>query len=152
MVHVAGEMQRLGFHTPLLIGGATTSKAHTAVKIEPEYGNGPVAYVPDASRAVNVAQRLASGDAQGEFVEGLKTEYARIRQRNALRQRNVELLSLAEARENKLSLDWPRFKPPQPAQLGVSARQLTIAELIPYIRLDPVLHDLGTGRQISQNS
>ena len=137
MVHVAGEMQRLGFHTPLLIGGATTSKAHTAVKIEPEYGNGPVAYVPDASRAVNVAQRLASGDAQGEFVEGLKTEYARIRQRNALRQRNVELLSLAEARENKLSLDWPRFKPPQPAQLGVSARRLVIAELIPYIDWTP---------------
>ncbi len=137
MVHVAGEMQRLGFRTPLLIGGATTSKAHTAVKIEPEYGNGPVAYVPDASRAVNVAQRLASGDAQGEFVEGLKTEYARIRQRNALRRRNVELLGLAAARENKLSLDWVRFKPPQPAQPGVSVRPLTIAELIPYIDWTP---------------
>ena len=137
MVHVAGEMQRLGFNTPLLIGGATTSKAHTAVKIEPEYCNGPVAYVPDASRAVNVAQTLASRGAQGEFVEGLKAEYAGIRQRNALRQRNLELLSLAQARENKLSLDWPRFEPPQPAQLGLSARRLEIAELIPYIDWTP---------------
>ena len=137
MVHVAGEMQRLGFRTPLLIGGATTSKAHTAVKIEPEYGNGPVAYVPDASRAVNVAQTLTSKGAQGEFVEGLKAEYAGIRQRNALRRRNLELLSLAQARENKLALDWSRFQPPQPAQLGVSARRLEIAELIPYIDWTP---------------
>ena len=137
MVHVAGEMQRLGFRTPLLIGGATTSKAHTAVKIEPQYGNAPVAYVPDASRAVNVAQKLASRGGQDEFVAGLRAEYVRIRQRNALRQRNLELLSLAAARENKLLLDWTGFKPPKPPQLGVSARTLAIAELIPYIDWTP---------------
>ena len=137
MVHVAGEMQRLGFRTPLLIGGATTSKAHTAVKIEPQYGNAPVAYVPDASRAVNVAQKLASRSGQDEFVEGLRAEYVRIRQRNALRQRNLELLSLAAARENKLLLDWTGFKPPKPPQLGVSARTLAIAELIPYMDWTP---------------
>ena len=137
MVHVAGEMQRLGFRTPLLIGGATTSKAHTAVKIEPQYGNGPVAYVPDASRAVNVAQKLASGEGQGEFVEDLKAEYVRIRQRNALRRQNLALLSLAAARENKLQLDWAGFKPPRPQQLGVRARTLAIAELIPYIDWTP---------------
>ena len=137
MVHVAGEMQRLGFRTPLLIGGATTSKAHTAVKIEPQYGNAPVAYVPDASRAVNVAQKLASRGGQDEFVEGLRAEYVRIRQRNALRQRNLELLSLAAARENKLLLDWTGFKPPKPQQLGVSARTLAIAELIPYMDWTP---------------
>ena len=137
MVHVAGEMQRLGFRTPLLIGGATTSKAHTAVKIEPQYGNGPVAYVPDASRAVNVAQKLASGEGQGEFVEDLKAEYVRIRQRNALRRQNLTLLSLAAARENKLQLDWAGFKPPRPQQLGVRARTLAIAELIPYIDWTP---------------
>ena len=137
MVHVAGEMQRLGFSTPLLIGGATTSKAHTAVKIEPQYGNAPVAYVPDASRAVNVAQKLASRGGQDEFVAGLRAEYVRIRQRNALRQRNLELLSLAAARENKLLLDWTGFKPPKPPQLGVSARTLAIAELIPYMDWTP---------------
>ena len=137
MVHVAGEMQRLGFRTPLLIGGATTSKAHTAVKIEPQYGNAPVAYVPDASRAVNVAQKLASRGGQDEFVAGLRAEYVRIRQRNALRQRNLELLSLAAARENKLLLDWTGFKPPKPQQLGVNARTLAIAELIPYMDWTP---------------
>ena len=137
MVHVAGEMQRLGFRTPLLIGGDTTSKAHTAVKIEPQYGNGPVAYVPDASRAVNVAQKLASGEGQGEFVEDLKAEYVLIRQRNALRRQNLALLSLAAARENKLQLDWAGFKPPRPQQLGVRARTLAIAELIPYIDWTP---------------
>ena len=137
MVHVSGEMQRLGFQTPLLIGGATTSKAHTAVKIEPQYGNGVVAYVPDASRAVQVAAQLASRGAQSELVAGLRCEYAAIRKRNALRQRKVELLSLEAARGNGLQLDWTGFTPPTPASLGVSSTGFSIEALVPYIDWTP---------------
>ncbi len=137
MTHVAGEMQRLGFRVPLLIGGATTSKAHTAVKIEPQYGNAPVAYVPDASRAVQVAAQLASRGAQSELAADLRGEYAAIRKRNVLRQRKVELLSLEAARGNKLQLDWTGFTPPTPTRLGVTATRFSIEELTPYIDWTP---------------
>ncbi|MDE0271705.1 MAG: cobalamin-dependent protein, partial [Gammaproteobacteria bacterium] len=137
MTHVAGEMQRLGFEMPLLIGGATTSKAHTAVKIEPQYGNSPVAYVPDASRAVQVAAQLASRGAQSELAADLRCEYAAIRKRNVLRQRKVELLSLDAARGNKLQLDWTGFTPPAPARTGVTATRFSIDELAPYIDWTP---------------
>ena len=137
MAHVAGEMQRLGLQVPLLIGGATTSKAHTAVKIEPQYGNAPVAYVPDASRAVPVAAQLASRGAQSELAAGLRSEYAAIRKRNVLRQRKVELLSLDAARSNKLQLDWAGFTPPAPARLGVTATRFSIDGLTPYIDWTP---------------
>ena len=137
MTHVAGEMQRLGFRVPLLIGGATTSKAHTAVKIEPQYGNAPVAYVPDASRAVQVAAQLASRGAQSELAADLRGEYAAIRKRNVLRQRKVELLSLEAARGNKLRLDWTGFTPPTPTRLGVTATRFSIEELTPYIDWTP---------------
>ncbi len=137
MVHVAGEMQRLGFRTPLLIGGATTSKAHTAVKIEPNYHNGPVAYVADASRAVNVAHKLTSPNARDDFTTGLKSDYSAIRQRNALRQRKVELLSLAAARENKLRLNWTNQAPPTPTEPGLRACDFEVSELAPYIDWTP---------------
>ena len=137
MTHVAGEMQRLGFTTPLLIGGATTSKAHTAVKIEPQYDNSATAYVPDASRAVQVAAQLASQGAQSELAAGLRSEYATIRERNVLRQRKVELLSLEAARANKLQLDWTGFRPPAPNRPGVSATRFSIEALTPYIDWTP---------------
>ena len=142
MVHVAGEMQRLGFNTPLLIGGATTSKAHTAVKIEPRYENAPVAYVPDASRAAAVAQKLSSqavrdGVAADPFVARLKADHAAIRRRHALRRNKVELLSLAAARENRLPLDWTGYQAPKPHRLGVQAHSFRIAELAPYIDWTP---------------
>ncbi len=137
MAHVSGEMQRLGFEIPLLIGGATTSKAHTAVKIEPQYGNSVVAYVPDASRAVQVAAQLASRGAQSELAAGLRREYTAIRKRNALRQRKVELLSLDAARGNKLQLDWTTFTPPTPVGLGVSVTGFSIEALVPYIDWTP---------------
>ena len=142
MVHVAAEMQRLGFRTPLLIGGATTSKAHTAVKIEPCYGNAPVAYVPDASRAVGVAHKLCSqavrdGLAADPFVARMRADHAAIRQRHALRQKRVELLSLAAARENRLTVDWSSYRPPRPRHPGVQAHSFQIAELTPYIDWTP---------------
>ena len=142
MVHVAAEMQRLGFRTPLLIGGATTSKAHTAVKIEPCYGNAPVAYVPDASRAVGVAHKLCSqavrdGLAADPFVARMRADYAAIRQRHALRQKRVELLSLAAARENRLAVDRSSYRPPRPGHPGVQAHSFQIAELTPYIDWTP---------------
>src|SRR5690606_10720746 len=85
MVHVAAEMERLGLDLPLLIGGATTSKAHTAVKIEPAYKRGQAIYVPDASRAVGVASRLISQVHRGQLIEEVKAEYIKVRERNANR-------------------------------------------------------------------
>ena len=137
MAHVAGEMQRLGLQTPLLIGGATTSKAHTAVKIAPRYPNGPTVYVPDASRAVAVAGRLVSTTAKDAYVREVREEYAAIRQRSAARANKVELLSLAAARANKLRLDWSGYRPPVPKRLGVAVLSLDLAALAPYIDWTP---------------
>ena len=114
MTHVAAEMQRLDFRLPLLIGGATTSKAHTAVKIEPEYSNGPTVYVSDASRAVSTVQRLVSDEGRTALELELHREYGAIRERAAARARRLELLGLDAARNNKLRLDWSGFEAPAP--------------------------------------
>ncbi|MDH3352653.1 MAG: methionine synthase, partial [Gammaproteobacteria bacterium] len=114
---VASEMQRLGFELPLLIGGATTSPAHTAVKIEPNY-DGPVIYVKDASRSVGVAQALIESGTRHELVEKTRTDNARRRERHAGKSRLAPQLSLADAQERRHRCDWQNYAPPAPEFTG----------------------------------
>ncbi|MBB3189110.1 methionine synthase [Halomonas cerina] len=118
MVQVAKEMQRQGFEVPLLIGGATTSKAHTAVKIEPGYAH-PVIYVTDASRAVGVAGKLLSPSQKPDYVAEIRAEYDKVRERNARRRPKAAEISYAEARRHKPALDWATYTPPRPAMTGL---------------------------------
>lgn len=118
MVHVAKEMKRQGFELPLLIGGATTSKAHTAVKIEPNYDS-PVVYVTDASRAVGVASRLLSSSQHDAYVSEIREEYERVRERNAKRRPKAADLTYQQARENKFAIDWTSYEPPAPTFTGL---------------------------------
>ncbi|SDL00146.1 methionine synthase (B12-dependent) [Modicisalibacter muralis] len=118
MVHVAKEMQRQGFELPLLIGGATTSKAHTAVKIEPQYEQ-PVIYVTDASRAVGVASRLLSPGLKQAYVDEIREEYTKVRERNAKRRPKAADLSYDEARERRFQPDWQGYTPPEPTFTGL---------------------------------
>lgn len=122
MAFVAAEMQRQGFTLPLLIGGATTSLAHTAVKIEPHYAH-PVVYVKDASRAVGVCTKLLSQDLRAAFVAEVKADYAATRERHLKRKSDTVRLSLADARANKFRIDWDHYTPPAPRQLGVQVLQ-----------------------------
>ncbi len=117
MVHVASEMQRQDFQVPLMIGGATTSKAHTAVKIDPNYSNDQVIYVPDASRSVSVASQLMS-DNKANYVSQLATEYTAVRERVANRKPRTRTLPYAEAVANGLQLDWDAYTPPRPGFTG----------------------------------
>ena len=115
MAFVAAEMQRQGFTLPLLIGGATTSLAHTAVKIEPNYEH-PVIYVKDASRAVGVCTRLLSKDLRDAFIAETRADYAATRARHQQRKSDTVRLSLAAARANKFRIDWANYTPPAPQQ------------------------------------
>jgi len=117
MVNVASEMQRLDFDLPLLIGGATTSPAHTAVKIEPNY-EGPVIYVKDASRSVGVAQALTEADTRAELVGKTREDNARRRERHAGKTRLAPQMSLSEARDNRFQADWSEYSPPTPRFIG----------------------------------
>ncbi|AHE99594.1 methionine synthase [Thioalkalivibrio paradoxus] len=117
MAHVAAEMQRQGFDTPLLIGGATTSRAHTAVKIEPNYGAGPVVWVKDASRAVGVAQSLISPELKGPYAEKTRAEYAQLRESLAGRKQRIHWLGLEQARANRPQIDWESYRPVRPRAL-----------------------------------
>lgn len=118
MVNISNEMERQGYEVPLLIGGATTSKAHTAVKIAPEYKRNQVVYVPDASRAVGVASRLLSKDQRDAYVLDIQNEYVKVRERVANR-RKTPLLAYEKAVEQKPKLDWDNYLPPKPNNLGV---------------------------------
>ena len=120
MAHVAREMQRQGFSLPLLIGGATTSLAHTAVKIEPNYEH-PVVHVKDASRAVGVCTQLLSRELRDAFAAEIRADYARTRERHLKHKTDTVRLSLAEARANKFPVDWAAYTPPAPKQPGVHA-------------------------------
>lgn len=117
MVHVASEMQRQEFELPLLIGGATTSPAHTAVKIEPNY-EGPVIYVKDASRSVGVAQALVQDDTKAALVQKVRQDNARRRERHASKSRLAPEVSLEQARRNRMPIDWQNYTPPQPEFTG----------------------------------
>ena len=118
MVHIARELQREGFDVPLLIGGATTSKAHTAVMIEQHYSNAPTVWVTDASRAVGVVQKLISSDNRAAYIDELKRDYDAVRERYASKKSAAERLSIVEARSNAFSIDWMNYQPPVPKQLG----------------------------------
>ncbi len=136
MVHVASEMQRTGLDLPLLIGGATTSKAHTAVRIEPAYDNGPVVYVPDASRSVAVATALASDTERTAFVQARRSEYAQVRARHAGRRDNARLMSFADACAAAPQL--APGNPVTPRALGVTEiNPFPLEELVPYIDWTP---------------
>ncbi|MGC1816501.1 MAG: dihydropteroate synthase, partial [Casimicrobiaceae bacterium] len=117
MAHVAGEMQREGFTLPLLIGGATTSRVHTAVKIAPHYSAGPTVYVPDASRAVGVVTSLLSAEHRDAFVAQVAEDYATVRTQHAAK-RGPKLVSLAGARANAFAADWAGYVPPVPTFIG----------------------------------
>ncbi|MBB3932948.1 5-methyltetrahydrofolate--homocysteine methyltransferase [Kaistia hirudinis] len=137
MCHVAAEMEREGFDVPLLIGGATTSKVHTAVKIHPNYARGQAVYVLDASRAVGVASSLLGRD-KGAYVAEVQADYVRIAEAHARGQEAKRRLSLADARADALKLDWSAYRPTQPSFLGTRLfADYPIAELVPYIDWTP---------------
>jgi 5-methyltetrahydrofolate--homocysteine methyltransferase len=136
MVHVAKEMQRLGITLPLMIGGATTSKAHTAVKIEPHYKNDAVIYVTDASRAVGVATSLLSKEIKPDYIAKIREDYEVVRVRTANRRARTEYLSYGQARASKVQLDWDSYQPPAPSFTGTRTLEnidlATIAEFIDW--------------------
>lgn len=136
MVYVAKEMQRLGMDLPLLIGGATTSKAHTAVKIEQNYDH-PVVYVPNASRAVGVCQQLISAELRPQLAAKLEKEYATVRDQHARKQPRSKPISLADARANKFTCDWSAVSITKPAELGVQEVSVDLATLVDYIDWTP---------------
>jgi 5-methyltetrahydrofolate--homocysteine methyltransferase len=137
MAHVAHEMAREGFTVPLLIGGATTSRVHTAVKIAPNYP-GPVIYVPDASRSVGVCTNLLSPELRDAYVVEVRTDYDRIRAQHAAKKGQAPLISLREARANCFPIDWTSYSPPQPKQPGRHEfRDYDLAELARYIDWSP---------------
>jgi 5-methyltetrahydrofolate--homocysteine methyltransferase len=139
MCHVAAEMERQGFELPLLIGGATTSRVHTAVKIHPNYRRGQAVYVNDASRAVGVASALLSREARGTYVADVRTEYVKIAAAHARAQDEKQRLSLSAARANALKLDWSgAYQPPRPSFFGLRVfNDYPLAELIDYIDWTP---------------
>ena len=118
MCFVAAEMERRGLDLPLLIGGATTSRVHTAVKIHPNYSRGQTVYVTDASRAVGVVSQLLSPDSKAGYVETVRGEYARVAEAHARNERDKQRLPLAKARANALKADWDGYQPPRPTFLG----------------------------------
>jgi len=137
MAHVAGELQRQGFSLPLLIGGATTSKAHTAVKIEPNYENDGTVYVPDASRGVAVVAQLLGGG-KADFLAKVGAEYAAVRKRVADRKPRGERLGYAEAVRRALPTPWDEYRPPRPGFLGArTLRDYPLEKLVDYIDWTP---------------
>ena len=137
MVHVAREMQRQNMQLPLLIGGATTSKLHTAVKIDPHYEH-PVVYVPDASRAVGVATKLLSDTQCKPYVDEVKTDYAQVREQRAQQKTTRQEVSLPAARRNALKLDWQDYQPVTPQWLGTRVfKDYPLEELVERIDWSP---------------
>ncbi|MBD9552716.1 methionine synthase [Pantoea sp. PNT01] len=136
MVNMAKEMERQGFTLPLLIGGATTSKAHTAVKIEQHY-SGPTVYVQNASRTVGVVSSLLSATLKDDFVARTRKEYETVRIQHARKKPRTPPVSLQTARDNATSIDWESYSPPVPHRLGVSQVEASIATLRHYIDWTP---------------
>ncbi|HET7633358.1 MAG TPA: methionine synthase, partial [Burkholderiales bacterium] len=137
MAHNAREMEREGYAIPLLIGGATTSRTHTAVKIAPNY-HGPVVWVPDASRSVSVCTKLLSDEHRDDFLAEVKAEYERIREQHAKKKGPGPLLKLDEARARGFKTDWKTYTPPKPSFLGVKVlKNYDLAEIAEYIDWAP---------------
>jgi 5-methyltetrahydrofolate--homocysteine methyltransferase len=141
MCHVAAEMEREGFDLPLLIGGATTSRVHTAVKISPNYRRSQAIYVPDASRAVGVVSGLMSPEERPKAIARVREEYTRMVESYARGQAEKSRTSLADARANRLKLDWADYTPPKPSFLGTRAfKSYDLAELARYLDWTPFFH------------
>ena len=151
MVHVAQEMEREGFRLPLLIGGATTSRAHTAVKIAPHYQASTV-HVLDASRAVGVVNSLLNAELKSAFDKKTREDYERLRREHSARTQRKNLLTLEEARANRTPIDWSNYVPPKPEFLGVrvyqsagsaqndTVRSFSLRTLAEYIDWSPFFH------------
>lgn len=140
MTHVATEMQHQQFTMPLLIGGATTSRAHTALKIEPHY-SGAVVHVVDASRAVNVVNKLLSETTKKEFIQETRDEYVKLRDRHQHKKSENEIVTLEQARANKLKVDWQTYTPPAPQFLGTkSFMRYPLSALCETIDWSPFFH------------
>jgi 5-methyltetrahydrofolate--homocysteine methyltransferase len=138
MCFIASELEREGFTLPLLIGGATTSRVHTAVKISPNYQQGQAVYVTDASRAVGVAQALVSKKTREEYIAQTRDEYERVADAHARAQVDKQRVSLSAARANALKIDWAAYEPTKPRFLGTRAfASYDVAELVPYIDWTP---------------
>ena len=143
MVYVAEEMEREGFRIPLLIGGATTSKVHTAVQIEPAY-SGATIHVKDASRSVGVVGELMSDERRNTFTEETREEYASIRERRASNRQQATLLPFAVAQERRFTLEWRKYQPPVPQLIGTRVFEMyPLAELVPYIDWSPFFTTWG---------
>jgi len=141
MCHVAAEMEREGFDLPLLIGGATTSRVHTAVKISPNYHKSQAIYVTDASRAVGVVSSLMSPEERPRAIAKVREDYARMAESYARGQAEKVRTAIAEARANRLNLDWAGHTPPKPTFLGTRAfKAYDLAELSRYIDWTPFFH------------
>jgi len=144
MVHVAQEMEREGFRLPLLIGGATTSRAHTAVKIAPHYGASTV-HVLDASRAVGVVNALLNEQLRSDFDKKTREDYERLRREHAAKTERKKLLTLEQARANRTPIDWSSYVPPKPELLevqvyGAGKISIAVRDLIEYIDWSPFFH------------
>jgi 5-methyltetrahydrofolate--homocysteine methyltransferase len=138
MCHVAAEMEREGFSVPLLIGGATTSRVHTAVKVAPNYLKGQAIYVTDASRAVGVMSSLMSNGERGPYIDGVRKAYIKIREDYLKGEAKKARLPLKAARDNAYRIDWEGYTPPRPTFLGTRAfTGYDLAELVPYIDWTP---------------
>lgn len=137
MVYVASEMERQGFNIPLLIGGATTSKIHTAVQIEPNY-SGATIHVIDASKSVGVVSQLLSSENQETFINETRDEYAEVRKRRSKNQKKTKLLPYTTAIKRKLELDWKEYNPSKPNQIGVKVLDnFSLEKLVRYIDWTP---------------
>lgn len=137
MVFVAAEMERQGFTIPLLIGGATTSRTHTAVKIEPAYHKGSTTYVLDASRAVGVVSGLLSASERDRLQAETRAEYVRIREQYARGQTAKARTSIADARKRRFAIDWDGYVPPKPTFIGARTFAPSLEELVPFIDWSP---------------
>ncbi|AZG77773.1 methionine synthase [Methylocystis rosea] len=138
MCFVASELEREGLDTPLLIGGATTSRVHTAVKISPNYRRGQAVYVTDASRAVGVAQALVSDKTRPDYVAQTRLEYERLAEAHARAQADKLRVPLTQARANAYKIDWAAYEPPKPSFSGARAfASYDVGELVPYIDWTP---------------
>jgi 5-methyltetrahydrofolate--homocysteine methyltransferase len=138
MCFVAAEMEREGFACPLLIGGATTSRVHTAVKISPNYNRGQAIYVLDASRAVGVVSNLLSATESKPYVDGIKGEYVKVREAHLANEARKNRIAIAAARANKYAIDWASYTPPKPSFLGTRTfKRVDLGTLVPYIDWTP---------------
>lgn len=138
MVHVASEMEREGFHVPLLIGGATTSRVHTAVKIHPQYHGGPTVHVHDASRAVGVVSSLLSDEQRPAYVKDVRAEYERLAEKHRQSEAEKQRTPLSKARDNRFKPDWSNYTPPKPSFLGTRVfENYDLAEIAKYIDWTP---------------